>query len=615
MECNTLQTSPSAPSSGSPSAAAPWSRDAAEGLVARWCDALLARQIAGTGDPMLDGAIACPACGVLHGRVCDLVYPLAYRWARTGDGKYLAAAARAVEWTEATMRREDGGVYNDFQSLWWAITVFAQIALGKTLLAYGDRLPPDQRARWGALFERDTDFLVERFDEAFVTSTNVNYPASFCEAMALAGRVLEDADRTARARSMAARLLAQFLPDGLLPGEGAPPSRRSPRGHAYVDLGYNLEETLPSLFAYAELCGDGRMKDAVLVSAVAHGEFLLPDGGLDNSFGSRSPKWTYYGSRTSDGMLPILGALAKAGVPWAVRAMGLHLSLYERCTNAAGLLAGGVQYEAAGEPACVHHAFAHAKSVVDVLRDASIPERGADAPLPRESAYGLKSFPSIGVELAAVGPWRATFAGGDSFIPGMVGQRVSGGGPSLVWHEAVGPVIVGTMADYAIVEARNLQDLRHERTVLSMTPRIGADNRSSSARDADVDMVATFASEAVECRAKGRLTGPDGTRGAAYELVSRVDGNAFSLEGSCDADARFILPVVALATDRVEIGDGRVRIERGGAVVTVESELPFELANTDRGERAFSPIAGFLYAYLTAPIRAGRAFSARIVVG
>ncbi len=605
----------SSPSFVAPAEAAVWSRDAAEGLVARWCDALLARQIAGTGDRMLDGAIACPACGVLHGRVGDLAYPLAYRWTRTGDAKYLAAAERAVDWTEAAMRREDGGLYNDFQSQWWAITVFAQIALGKTLLRFGDRLPRELQERWLAFFRRDTDFLVERFDETFVESTNVNYPASFCEAMALAGRVQRDDGRTALARSMADRLMAQFLPDGLLTGEGAPMTRRSPRGHAYVDLGYNLEESLPSLFAYAELCGDGRMKDAVLASAVAHAGFLLPDGGLDNSFGSRSPKWTYYGSRTSDGMLPILGALAKAGVPWAVRAMGLHLSLYERCTNAAGLLAGGVQYEAAGEPACVHHAFAHAKSIVDVLRDASIPERGADAPLPRERAYGLKSFPSIGVELAAVGPWRATFAGGDSFIPGMVGQRVSGGGPSLVWHEAVGPVIVGTMADYAIVEARNLQDLRHERTVLSMTPRIEADDRSSSARDADVDMAATFDSNEVECRAKGRLTGPDGTRGAAYELVSRVDGTAFSLEGVCDVDARFILPVVALATDRVEFGNGRVRIERGGTVVMVESELPFEFAKTDRGDRAFSPIAGFLYAYLTAPIRAGRGFSARIVVG
>ena len=603
------------PSSGSSPAAASWSREAAEGLVARWCDALLARQIAGTGDPMLDGAIACPACGVLHGRVGDLAYPLAYRWERTGDAKYLAAAERAVDWTEAAMRRADGGLYNDFQSQWWAITVFAQIALGKTLLRFGDRLPRDLRERWSALFERDTDFVVERFDESFVESTNVNYPASFCEAMALAGRVLGDAGRTALARSMADRVMKSFLPDGLFTGEGAPMSHRSPRGHAYVDLGYNLEESLPSLFAYAELCGDGRMKDAVLASAAAHAEFLLPDGGLDDSFGSRSAKWTYYGSRTSDGLLPILGPLAKSGVPWAARAMGLHLGLLERCTNASGLLAGGVQYEEAGEPACIHHSFTHAKSVVDVLLDDSIPERGADAPLPRECAYGLRSFPSIGVALAAVGPWRATFAGGDSFAQGMTGLRVSGGGPSLAWHEAVGPLVVGTMADYAIVEARNLQDLRHERTVLSMTPRIEANDSSSSARDADAEMEATFVAGAVECRAKGRLTGPDGSNGAAYELVSRVDGAALSIGGTCEADARFVLPVVALATDRVEIGNGCVRIERGTAVVTIESDLPFELAKTDRGERAFSPIAGFLYACLTAPIRAGRAFSARIVVG
>ena len=513
------------------------------------------------------------------------------------------------------MRREDGGLYNDFQSQWWAITVFAQIALGKTLLRFGDRLPRELKERWRALFERNTDFVVRRFDESFVESTNVNYPASFCEAMALAGRLLDDADKTARARAMADRVMKAFLPDGLFTGEGAPMTRRSPRGHAYVDLGYNLEETLPSLLAYAELCGDGRMKDAVLASAAAHAEFLLPDGGLDDSFGSRSAKWTYYGSRTSDGLLPILGALAKAGVPWAVKAMGLHLALYERCTNAAGLLAGGVQYDAAGEPACIHHSFTHAKSVVDVLLDDSIPERRGDAPLPRKTAYGLKSFPSIGVALAAVGPWRVTFAGGDSFALGMTGLRISGGGPSLVWHEAVGPLVVGTMADYAIVEARNLQDLRHERTVLSMTPRIEADDSSSSARDADAEMEATSSAGAVECRAKGRLTSRDGTRGAAYELVSRVSGTAFSIGGTCEADARFVLPVVALATDRIEIGNGRVRIERGNAVVTIESDLPFELAKTDRGDRAFSPIAGFLYAYLTAPLRAGRAFSARITVG
>ena len=366
--------------------------------------------------------------------------------------------------------------------------------------------------------------------------------------------------------------------------------------------------------AYAELCGDKRMKDAALSSAIAHAEFLLPDGGLDNSFGSRSYKWTYYGSRTSDGMLPVLAALAKAGTPWAVRAMRLQLELYERCTLSSGLLAGGMQYEAAGEPACVHQAFTHVKSVVDVLRDTSIPGAGPAESLPREREYGLKSFPSIGASLASVGPWRVTFAGGDAFIWNKTELRVTGGGPSLAWHEAVGPVLVGTMADYHIVEARNMQDLRHEKSVLSMTPRIESADGLSSAREANAEVLASASSNVVVCTAHGRLTGPGDEKGAAYTLTSRVEGGMFSMEGACAADARFVLPIVAQGADRVEIGNGLIRIKRGGAVVTVESSLAFALEKTDRGERAFSPIAGFSYAYLTAPLRAGDDFSVRISV-
>ena len=75
-----------------------------------------------------------------------------------------------------------------------------------------------------------------------------------------------------------------------------------------------------------------------------------------------------------------------------------------------------------------------------------------------------------------------------------------------------------------------------------------------------------------------------------------------------------ILPVVALPTDNVEIDEGVVRISRDGSVVTVASDLKFSLTKTDRGDRAFSPIAGFLYAYLTAPVAGGREFSVRISV-
>ena len=91
------------PSSGSPLAAS-WSREAAEGLIARWCDALLARQIAGTGDPMLDGAIACPACGVLHGRVAQKIVD------ETGLPRRMVAEEKNIRQTVRRHRRASVGV-------------------------------------------------------------------------------------------------------------------------------------------------------------------------------------------------------------------------------------------------------------------------------------------------------------------------------------------------------------------------------------------------------------------------------------------------------------------------------------------------------------------------
>ena len=77
-----------------------WSRADAEALLAKWCDALLARQVRGMGDPSLDGGLLCPACNFQHGRSADAVYALAYEWKKTGDAKYLDAAEAMLDWTE-----------------------------------------------------------------------------------------------------------------------------------------------------------------------------------------------------------------------------------------------------------------------------------------------------------------------------------------------------------------------------------------------------------------------------------------------------------------------------------------------------------------------------------
>ncbi len=89
----------------------------------------------------------------------------------------------------------------------------------------------------------------------------------------------------------------------------------------------------------------------------------LPDGAWDNSFGTRNYKWSYRGSRTSDGCAAGYGL---ADDPVLQEAFRRNTQLLERCTQD-GLLYGGDIFAAAGEPPCVHHTFGHARGLAVFL--------------------------------------------------------------------------------------------------------------------------------------------------------------------------------------------------------------------------------------------------------
>ena len=583
-------------------------RDRVRTLALRWCDALIERQIACPADRRIDGAIACPACGLCHGRIADLVYPFAYFHVTTGKAKYLEAARRAVNWSERMMVRQDGGLYNDYKSTWWAITAFAQIAIGQTLQQFGDRLPADFRLQLGETFRRESEFLDQKVDAKFLEKVNVNYPSAMCEAMFLAYELLGEEKWRLRAKEICDRVQGAFLADGLLRGEGHPIEQLSARGRSFVDLGYNLEESLPSLYEYARAAKDLRLEAKVRRSFLTHLEFLLPDGAIDNSCGSRAEKWTYYGSRTSDGMLAFLCQMALRGEPGAWTAAERHLSLLERCTGTDGLLAGGPAYESAGEPACVHHAFAHVKSLVRFLTLEgldSMPEAARDI-LPREKEYGVKVFDSMGVSLVSAGPWRATFSTTDAFMNIRHGRLyVSGGSPAVLWHRKLGPIVVGTMPFYKMTEAHNMQDLRRERTVLSMTPRLEVEGYMSVA-DGAADFAADFTNGVFTAAARGRLTDIDGRQSSAYAFNYAIDENGFVMRAKGDGESTFVFPIVVSGQDKV-VYSGRslcvTKLDGGELSLVADREL--RPLVTDRGATAFSPVGGFLYSCASAKLSAG----------
>lgn len=235
-------------------------------LLKSWCEALLKYQITNTGNPRLDGGILCPACMRVHGRSGDAILPLVTMYAETKEARWLTAAEKLFDWSE-NMLRPDGSYNNDTNSNWNGITVFATIQLGETLLHFGPLLPKATLSKWQARFQSSSAYLLKNIEHI---GGNINYPVTCSYAMALAARLLPTpAPYAEKGRALAARACAHITADGLLYGEGHPTEAVTPKGCRPVDIGYNVEESLPALALYAELSGDTAVQDAVLRTARA----------------------------------------------------------------------------------------------------------------------------------------------------------------------------------------------------------------------------------------------------------------------------------------------------------------------------------------------------------
>lgn len=113
------------------------------------------------------------------------------------------------------------------------------------------------------------------------------------------------------------------MENGLLYGEGQPAEHVTKRGCRPVDIGYNAEESIPSLILYAKTVGDSKLTEKLKEILRKLLVFMLPDGAWDNSFGTRNYKWTYWGSRTSDGCQSAYGIWGDEEPVFHEAAMGI----------------------------------------------------------------------------------------------------------------------------------------------------------------------------------------------------------------------------------------------------------------------------------------------------
>lgn len=570
-----------------------------DGLLADWCEGMISVQVNNPEDLAVHGALYCPACDKIHGRCMDAVYPFLHMADKTGEEKYLKAAIDVMKWSENVSMPDGSWTVIPDPKSWKGITVFGAIALGEALHHHGHILSKEIKQQWTHRLHIAAQFIHENFT---IDYSHVNYAFTAVYALNFLGRIFENQDYITHSKELAAELPNWLTkPNKLIFGENKPADEPSKKGLLPVDLGYNVEETLNGLVQYAVLEEDEEMLQLLQESMEGHLEFMLPDGAWDNSWGTRQNKWSYWGSRTTDGCQPAFALLAYRNPAFATAAYR-NTELLERCTID-GLLAGGLHYESHGIKPCVHHTFAHAKSLAFILDNAEkFVEITKENPLPREVAIGVKHFPEIDVWTVAKGPWMATISSYDAIFKKQYSQAATGGSLAVLWHGLVGPVFTASMAEYILAEVNNQQPQPDEEDI-ALTPRIEAVENGkwySNLFDLEAKVEYTDNGDTIQFDVVSQLTDreltviPRSTCKLQYlfdtdKTVVRAKQLSGPLEG---LSAKLVLPVVSPKNEKVtRVGTNRIEIQKALGKVVVDANVPLLIMETKKS-RIFNMVPG-----------------------
>ncbi|MGB5553215.1 MAG: hypothetical protein WBM83_01060 [Flavobacteriaceae bacterium] len=568
-------------------------------LLTVWSDAMIATQVNDPENPEMHGALYCDACDRIHGRCMDAVYPFLYMADKTGEQKYIDAAINVMKWSENVSMPDGSWTVVPNPKSWRGITVFGAIALGEALYHHGYVLPKEIKDTWTTRLQGAAEFIHKNFT---IEYSHVNYAFTAVYALNFLGRMFKNEAYIAHSRELAQEVpnwLTQ--PNKLIFGENKPADEPSAKGLLPVDLGYNVEETLNGLVQYAVLEKNEELKQLLTESMEGHLEFMLPDGAWDNSWGTRQNKWSYWGSRTTDGCQPAFALMAYRNPAFGTAAY-LSTELLERCT-VNGLLAGGLHYESHGVLPCLHHTFAHAKSLAFVLdnRD-KLPTISKEIPIPRSIASGIKHFSDLEVWLAAKGPWRATVSANDVVFKKPHSQTATGGSLAVLWHEKIGPIFTASMAEYILVEPYNQQP-QPDGEDIPLTPRIEATYDGkwySNLFDLKAEVETHSVDDNINFDVLTQLTDreSDVLPNAQFRLGYAFDKEKTTItvkkesKGSMKSEVSLVLPIISPKDEKItRLSVNSFEIQKSNNKIVVAANVPLAVMKTKK-ERVFNMVPG-----------------------
>lgn len=579
-------------------------------LIKTWCDRLIDYQVTEHSDESFVGGILCPSCMGMHGRIGDAMYPFVFVYENTGDKKYYNAARLIFKWTMRNMLRDKGQIINDANSTWYGITVFFNISLGELLFNLKDSIEDEDYNEWMAYYLDSSEYIYNSFYNN--TNWNINYRVATATSMAIAWKVFGDKKYYDKAREFAKISVEHITDEGFLYGENKPTELPTGRGFRPVDLGYNVEESLPNLTLYLKYIGEDEETKKVLIHSMkAHLKFMLPDGGWDNTWGTRSNKWSYWGSRTSDGCQPAYAYFCDEDETF-FEAAHRNYECLKRCT-VDGFLAGGIHHAEMNEPCCVHHSFCHIKGLIPLAESEYV--RKNNVKLPRETLDGITDFTSMNVSVSTKGDWTATYSC-DDYAKGNDDETPTGGAVTLLYHNKIGIVLGGGPNEFKLAEAHNMQVPRFFEDVCQLARlehHVDGKKRRNT-YDATASVYTYSDDNCTTYTAKGMIKEPRFFGTDRYEMKYTMTKDDFEISVFTEAEgAKFILPVVATPDEKLEIKDNTVTIDKKGGILSIESSEPV-IHNTKRAERIFNMWGGLATAHLVIDVPKNKKLNIKFTV-
>jgi hypothetical protein len=238
-----------------------------------------------------------------------------------------------------------------------------------------------------------------------------------------------------------------------------------------VDGGYNIAQSIGFIALYAILKNDPRIRQIAADLLKEHYLFVYPNGSIDNSWGTRSYKWTYEsGTKTAPGVYFSFALLADLDTTF--NAAGLKCLEYLNKSMKDGWIAYGphAKNHESCSPPCNYSTFARAQSIALSIEYGSMTSAKSSFPALESNWY--KFFPTINVAVVKTDKIMATVS-----AYGQIGRysRASvcrGGSISNLWYEGFGEngfLQSSSTASYQRIEAMHMPN---EKDLLPLTPRI-----------------------------------------------------------------------------------------------------------------------------------------------